>query len=78
MKFVTRWLRRFADAAVSHENRRIAAKNAELQSQLSIRQLELNELLAVVARNLRRVEAEDATYARRKADSEGSSSVHTG
>jgi hypothetical protein len=57
-------LRRWADAGLLAENARLNQKILALESQHCIAELELKELAAVIARNIRRVEAETAAAAR--------------
>jgi Tfp pilus assembly protein FimV len=73
----TRWLRCRADDVLRRENERLAAVAADLRSELDkaqrtikVQEAELAELAAVVARNIKRVEAETAAAARQIADSE--------
>jgi uncharacterized coiled-coil protein SlyX len=68
-------LRRWADAAMTKTCDRLQARVAELESRLRIQQLELDELAAVITRNLKRVDAETAIAARRIADAEGQHNV---
>jgi hypothetical protein len=69
--------RRWADGTLRRDNERTAIKCDELESRLRIQQLELDELAAVVQRNLKRVESETAIHSRRIADCEGTSNVST-
>jgi len=53
-------LKRWADRSLAAENERLTERIAELDSRVRLQSLELDELTAVVARNIKRVEAETA------------------
>lgn len=71
LNFYSRWISHRADSELRRENERLAADVARLREELAaakstirIQSHELDELAAVIARNLRRVEAETAAAAR--------------
>lgn len=77
MRFLSRWLARRAEGAAKSENERLTNAVARLTEELAaeksrakIQQLEIDELAAVVARNIKRVEAETAAAARQIANAE--------
>ena len=77
MRLLTRWLARRADATIQRENERLGNAVAPLTDELAaeksrtkIQQLEIDSLAAVVARYIKRVEAETAAAARQIVDAE--------
>lgn len=74
-RLLKRLAKRWADASLVRANERLSSQNEELESRLRLQQLEIDELAAVVARNLKRVEAETATAARRIAECENQQHV---
>jgi hypothetical protein len=74
---ISRWLRRRADDLLRRENERLAAALAESRLELDklqrinkAQEAELTTLAAVIARNIKRVEAETAAAARQIVNAE--------
>lgn len=74
---LSRWRDRRADDALRRDNERLSTALAELQHEhdkakrtIRVQEVELQALSAVVARNIKRVEAETAAAARHIVDAE--------
>jgi len=74
-KLITGWLRRWAESQTAKDVTRLQARVTELESRLKLAELEMATLAAINARDLKRVQAETATAARRIADAEGRANV---
>lgn len=76
-RLFSRWIRRWADANLSRETDRLNNQVAQLKEELAaersrvrIQERELELLAAVLARDVKRVEAETAAAAKAIADAE--------